>query len=65
MTKLNAGDMLSSRELVTIHGQPVQVPDADRLVHLQFRRYAGCPICNVHLRSIARRHDDLASAGIR
>jgi peroxiredoxin len=65
MTKLNAGDMLSSRELVTIHGKPVQVPDAGRLVHLQFRRYAGCPICNVHLRSIARRHDEVLAGGIR
>jgi peroxiredoxin len=33
-------------------------------VHLQFRRYAGCPACNVHLRSIARRHDEILAAGI-
>jgi hypothetical protein len=28
----------------------MQIPEPDRLVHLQFRRYAGCPICNMHLR---------------
>src|SRR5712692_6726584 len=58
-------DVMSRRELVTIHGTPLRIPDTGRLVHLQFRRYAGCPVCNVHLRSIARRHEDLLAAGIR
>jgi peroxiredoxin len=31
---------------------------------LQFRRFAGCPVCDLHLHSIARRHDDIVSAGI-
>ena len=35
------------------------------IVHLQFRRFAGCPICNVHLQSIVRRHDEITNAGIR
>jgi peroxiredoxin len=65
MTELNIGDVVRRRELVNIHGQPVQLPDGNRLVHLQFRRYAGCPACNVHLRSIARRHDEILAAGIR
>jgi hypothetical protein len=34
------------------------------LVHLQMRRYAGCPICSVHLRSFVRRKDDLVRAGV-
>jgi peroxiredoxin len=57
--------MTHRRELTTIHGQPVRLPDSGRVVHLQFRRYAGCPVCNLHLRSITRRHDDLVAAGIR
>lgn len=44
------------------HGE-VRVP-AGRLVHLQFRRFAGCPICNLHVRTFARRHDEIRSAGI-
>jgi peroxiredoxin len=43
----------------------VQIPDPERVVHLQFRRYAGCPVCNLHLRSIAVRHDELVAAGLR
>jgi peroxiredoxin len=27
---------------------------ATGLVHLQFRRFTGCPVCNLHLRSFAR-----------
>jgi peroxiredoxin len=64
MPKLNAGDVVRPLELTTIHGNTVRIPHASRLVHLQFRRYAGCPACNVHLRSIARRHDELLAAGI-
>jgi hypothetical protein len=45
-------------------GGPVLVPHPDRLVHLQFRRFAGCPVCNLHLRSIVTRHDEITAAGI-
>jgi len=45
------------------HGE-VRVPD-QRLTHLQFRRFAGCPICSLHLRGFARRHDELTASGIR
>ena len=64
MTRLSKGDALDHRELTTIHGNAVQVPDAELLVHLQFRRYAGCPVCNLHLRSVAGRHNELVAAGI-
>ena len=65
MTRVSVEDVLNHRELVTIHGDPVQIPEAQRLVHLQFRRYAGCPVCNLHLRSISRRHEEVLAAGIR
>jgi AhpC/TSA family len=52
-------------ELVSVTGEQVQVPDPEHLVHLQFRRFAGCPICNLHLQSIVRRHDDITAAGVR
>jgi peroxiredoxin len=46
-------------------GPPVDIPDPERLVHLQFRRFAGCPVCHLHLRSVARRHEEIEAAGIR
>ncbi|MBA0125108.1 AhpC/TSA family protein [Haloechinothrix sp. YIM 98757] len=65
MSTVNAGDILTPRELAGIDGRPVGVPDPRRIVHLQFRRYAGCPICNLHLRSVSLRHDEILDAGIR
>lgn len=65
MTKaLHVGDELPLHQLETIDGETVSVPDAGHLVHLQFRRFAGCPICHLHLRSIVRRHGELVAAGV-
>jgi peroxiredoxin len=64
MPKLSIGDTIAPRVLTTIRSEAVPVPDPQCLVHLQFRRYAGCPICNVHLRSVARRYDEIQAAGI-
>jgi hypothetical protein len=50
--------------LVTTSGASVQIPD-HQPVHLQFRRFAGCPVCDLHLRSVARRHAELVAAGVR
>jgi hypothetical protein len=61
--RIATGTVVSARTLTTVHGDPVPVPDG--LVHLQFRRFAGCPVCNLHLRSIATRHDEIVAAGIR
>ena len=44
MNRLNAGDVVRRHDLTTIHQRPVRIPDAERLVHLQFRRYAGSQI---------------------
>jgi peroxiredoxin len=63
--RLRAGDTFSARELCTLAGDTVRIPDPRQLVHLQMRRYAGCPICSLHLRSFVQRQDDLARAGIR
>lgn len=56
---------VAARTLVTVAGDGVPVPHPDRLVHLQFRRFAGCPVCNLHLRSIVDRRAEIEAAGIR
>src|SRR4051812_28272924 len=58
-------NMISTRELTDVQGKPVAIPQHDALVHLQFRRFAGCPVCNLHLRSFVQRHAELEAAGIR
>lgn len=63
--KLAPGARLEPRELVALSGEKLRIPDAERVVHLQLRRFAGCPICNLHLRSFALRRDEIAAAGVR
>ncbi|MFD8635218.1 peroxiredoxin-like family protein [Streptomyces sp. NPDC059533] len=68
--KLSVGSVVPSRTLTAVAGgASVAVPDpdagADRLIHLQFRRFAGCPVCHLHLRSVVRRHAEIEEAGIR
>lgn len=59
------GDLVRPRTLVTINGTAAPLPDPERLVHLQFRRFAGCPVCNLHLRTVVRRHNEIVAAGVR
>lgn len=63
--KLNVGDIVGKRDLQTIDDNVVTIPDAKKLIHLQFRRFAGCPFCNLHLRSISVRYDELVNAGVQ
>jgi hypothetical protein len=63
--RLLAGQVIPGSRLLTVDGAQVDVPDPRLLVHLQFRRFAGCPLCNLHLRSIICRHDEIAAAGVR
>ncbi|OBG41555.1 peroxiredoxin-like family protein [Mycobacterium sp. E3198] len=64
--RLSVGDRFPHLELTGIDDEPIAIPDpAGALTHLQFRRFAGCPICDLHLRSITARLDEIAAAGIR
>jgi peroxiredoxin len=65
MTHLNAGDTIEPHQFEALSGESVPVPDPEHLVHLELRRFAGCPVCNLHLRSVVVRNDELKAAGIR
>jgi hypothetical protein len=43
-SKLKPGDAVPPRTLTGVLGAAIAVPDPALLVHLQFRRFAGCPI---------------------
>jgi hypothetical protein len=64
--KIKAGDIIQPLNLTNIHDVPVQVPDKkSKYVHLQFRRFAACPICNLHLHSFIDRLPEIKAAGIK
>jgi peroxiredoxin len=61
---VTAGDLVPHHTLTTITGATVDVPALGHMVHLQFRRFAGCPVCNLHLQSFVRREAEVAAAGV-
>ena len=63
--QVQVNDPIRPRELTTIQGEQITIPVPEFRTHLQFRRFAGCPGCNLHLRSIAKRHDEILGAGLR
>ncbi|WP_328944524.1 AhpC/TSA family protein [Streptomyces sp. NBC_00250] len=64
-TRPAPGDSVPPRTLTPVLGSVLTLPDPGRTTHVQFRRFAGCPVCNLHLRSVARRHEEIERAGIR
>lgn len=63
--QLHAGDTFPTTTLKNIHDVEVVIPnDKTKWIHLQFRRFAGCPICNLHLHSFVERNAEIESAGI-
>jgi hypothetical protein len=62
--RIAAGARIEPRQLSAISGAPITVPDPARLVHLQFRRFAGCPVCHLHLRSFVRHERAISAAGV-
>ena len=64
--KARVGAAFPTLELAATSGQQVTIPDpAGDYIHLQLRRFAGCPICNLHLRSIVARYDEIRSQRVR
>lgn len=62
---IRTGAAVERRLFTTVEGVEVAVPDPQLLTHLQFRRFAGCPVCNLHLRSMVRREQEITAAGVR
>lgn len=68
LTSINARgapQRVAARTLTTISDGIVPLPAKADLIHLQFRRFAGCPVCNLHLRTFVRRNHELQRAGIQ
>jgi peroxiredoxin len=64
--KLKIGDTIPPISVTTIQDEALDLPDSNAdWVHLQFRRFAGCPVCNFHLRNLSKRATEIREAGIR
>jgi peroxiredoxin len=63
--KFKPGDMLPTTVMEAVTGEAISLPDPKRLVHLQFRRFVDCPICNTHIAEFRKRAREIEAAGIK
>jgi len=59
------GDFVPATTLESVTGVPIELPDRNRLVHLQLRRFVDCPICNAHIAELRNRAREIELAGIK
>ena len=63
--KFKAGDTLPAKVLESVTRERINIPDPNALIHLQFRRFVDCPICNTHLAQLRKRAGEIKAAGIK
>src|SRR5438874_8851987 len=63
--KFKSGDIVPATTLESVTGELIKLPDPNRLVHLQFRRFVDCPICNTHITEMRGRAREIEAAGIK
>ncbi len=56
--KLKAGNQIQPLHLINIKNEKVNISN-EKYIHIQFRRFSGCPICNLHLQEFIRRKNEL------
>lgn len=63
--RLRPGDRLGPLSLVTIAGDRLRLPNGEDLIHVQLLRFAGCPVCSLHVHAFAGRRAEIERAGVR
>jgi peroxiredoxin len=63
--KFQPGDSFPASTLESVTGESIKLPDPNRLVHLQLRRFVDCPICNTHIAELRKRAGEIEAAGIK
>jgi len=63
--KFKPGDIFPATTLESVTGEPIELPDPNRLVHLQLRRFVDCPICTTHIGELHKRAREIEAAGVK
>jgi peroxiredoxin len=63
--KFKLGDSFPASTLESVTGESIKLPDPNRFVHLQLRRFVDCPICNTHIAELRKRAREIEAAGIK
>ena len=63
--RMAAGLLIENFTWRSTAGAILTIPDSDgQLINLQFSRFAGCPVCNMHFAGYRRHSADLQRAGV-
>ena len=62
--KLKPGDTVPATTMDAVTGDAIHLSGGRGLVHLQFRRFVDCPICNTHIAEFRKRAKEIEAAGI-
>lgn len=65
MRRFKVGNFLPSIKLSSVNQGEIDIPSPGTITHLQFRRFAGCPMCNLHLHEFKTRAPELSAANIQ
>lgn len=65
MQPLIPGTPIKPQRWHDIYGRDSLLPTPRRWTHLQFRRYSGCVMCNLHLQQFISRQQELEAAAIQ
>ncbi len=63
MKQLSKNQTIDAFSLTDINGKIVKIPQANKIVHLQFRRFSGCPFCSVHIGQLKKRKAEIDNSG--
>lgn len=64
MESLKINSVIQPFSLKDIDGNLITIPQTQKIIHLQFRRFSGCPICSVHMNELKKRVQEIASSGV-
>ena len=65
MNRINTETKLDSLDLESIQGKKINIPHPANFTHIQFRRFAGCPMCNLHIQTFIQNNQQLLANGIQ
>ena len=62
--QIEQGDNLPIDSFTTIQEKEIAVKSDTGLLYLHLARYSGCPVCNLHFRTVARRMPEMKERNI-
>ena len=64
MKRLTKNSTIDAFSLTDVDGNVVRIPQKDKIIHLQFRRFSACPFCSVHMGQLKKRKTELDESGL-